>query len=155
MKRELTLNIDGHEVTVTADRKGDNIIVEREGKEYSVRILSESIVGIQAASRQPTGSVQVAATSRSTPPRRPSPSQPASGAGVSAGEGAVLSPMTGVIDQVLVTEGASVNEGDKVIILEAMKMYIDVMAPVSGSVVSVSVKAGESVKEGQPLVTIA
>ncbi|MFA7566963.1 MAG: biotin/lipoyl-containing protein, partial [Alkalispirochaeta sp.] len=59
-----------------------------------------------------------------------------------------------VVDQVLVAEGATVSEGDKVVVLEAMKMYIDVMAFSSGSVTAISVKPGDNVKEGQPLLTI-
>jgi oxaloacetate decarboxylase alpha subunit len=62
--------------------------------------------------------------------------------------------MTGVIDQVLVQEGASVAEGDTIIVLEAMKMYSDVMASASGTVSGISVKPGDSVKEGQQLLSI-
>jgi acetyl-CoA carboxylase biotin carboxyl carrier protein len=62
--------------------------------------------------------------------------------------------MTGVIDQVLVAEGDTVTEGQNVVVLEAMKMYIDVAAPEGGTVSSVSVKAGDSVKEGDPLLAI-
>jgi glutaconyl-CoA/methylmalonyl-CoA decarboxylase subunit gamma len=161
MKRELTLNVDGEEITLTAVRDGEHIVVQRDDKEYSVRIVAESVVGMQAASKQPTGSVQISAPAGSAAPR------PAGGSGTPAaapaaspsggtggGAGAVLSPMTGVVDQVLVSEGATVADGEKVVILEAMKMYIDVMATSSGSVTAVSVKAGDSVKEGQPLLTI-
>jgi pyruvate carboxylase subunit B len=62
--------------------------------------------------------------------------------------------MTGVIDQVLVGAGDAVTEGQVIIVLEAMKMFIDVMAPHDGSVTSVSVAAGDSVKEGQALLSI-
>ncbi len=153
MKRELTLNVDGEEITLTAVRDGENIVVERDGTEYSVRILTESIVGVQALSTAPTGSVQVS-TPAAVIPRTSGRSAQLPHAPSAASAGAVLSPMTGVVDQVLISEGATVTEGDKVVILEAMKMYIDVMAPSSGSVTSVSVKPGDSVKEGQPLLTI-
>jgi biotin carboxyl carrier protein len=62
--------------------------------------------------------------------------------------------MTGVIDQVLVAPGDSVAEGARLVVLEAMKMYIDVMAPTAGIVASVAVAAGESVKEGQQLLVV-
>lgn len=157
MKRELILNVDGQEVTVTAVRDGDTIRVERDGTEYAVRIVAESVVGMQAARTQPTGQ-STAAVSRPAPRSAPAPAaakpQPAGAAHSASGDGAVAAPMTGVIDSVSVNPGDGVSEGDTVIVLEAMKMYIDVMAPVSGTVQAVSVTAGDSVKEGDLLLTI-
>jgi biotin carboxyl carrier protein len=157
MKREFTLDIDGQQITVTAAREGDAITVSRDGRDYTVRILAESVAGVQASSHQPTGgsSVKAAAslTSRRPAPAASAPPQPAPSP-VSGGPGAVNSPMTGVIDQVLVADGAVVAEGDTILVLEAMKMYIDVMAPAAGTVSGVSIKAGDSVKEGQLLLTI-
>ncbi len=160
MKREFTLDIDGQEVTVAAERDGDAIHVTRDATTYTVRILSESVVGIQAGSRQPTGGgVQTAAPAapapRSARPAAvPAPFAAPIGAGSFAGAGAVTSPMTGVIDQLLVQEGAPVTEGDPIIVLEAMKMYIDVMASCSGTVTGISVKPRDNVQEGQQLLSI-
>jgi glutaconyl-CoA/methylmalonyl-CoA decarboxylase subunit gamma len=159
MKREFTLDIDGQQVTVTAARDGDAITVSRDGHEYTVRILAESVAGVQASSHKPTGGSPVQAAASLAPGRpaaatpAPPKAAPAPAAGGS-GPGAVNSPMTGVIDQVLVADGAVVAEGDTIIVLEAMKMYIDVMAPAAGSVSGVSVKPGDSVKEGQLLLSI-
>ncbi|MEX2444047.1 MAG: biotin/lipoyl-containing protein [Alkalispirochaeta sp.] len=156
MKREFTLDIDGQEVTVAAERDGDAIKVTRNDTTYTVRILSESVVGVQAGARQPTGGgVRTAAPHAPAPRSGGAPPSPAQGGAASAGAGAVTSPMTGVIDQVLVQEGASVTEGDTIVVLEAMKMYIDVMASTSGTVSGISVKPGDSVKEGQQLLSIS
>lgn len=158
MKREFTLDIDGQEITVAAERDGDAIKVSRADTTYTVRILSESVVGVQSGSRQPTGNAGVR-TPAPTPPVARSGGAPAapqpSSAPPAGGPGAITSPMTGVIDQVLVQEGASVAEGDTIIVLEAMKMYIDVMAATSGTVSGISVKPGDSVKEGQQLLSIS
>lgn len=62
--------------------------------------------------------------------------------------------MTGVIDKVLVQDGAAVAEGDTIVVLEAMKMYIDVTSPATGTVSGIAVSTGDSVKEGQTLLTI-
>lgn len=50
--------------------------------------------------------------------------------------------------------GASVQAGDQVMTLEAMKMNTIVSAPAGGTVKAISVAAGDSVEEGQPLLTI-
>jgi biotin carboxyl carrier protein len=158
MKREFTLDIDGQEVTVAAERDGDTIKVSRDDATYTIRVLSESVVGIQSGSRQPTGSSGVRAAAPTPAPARAggAPPAPPQNAGQSGGgPGAITSPMTGVIDQVLVQEGASVAEGDTIIVLEAMKMYIDVMASTSGTVSGIAVKPGDSVKEGQQLLSIS
>ncbi|MFW5695172.1 MAG: acetyl-CoA carboxylase biotin carboxyl carrier protein subunit [Alkalispirochaeta sp.] len=159
MKREFTLDIDGQEITVAAERDGDAITVTRDDATYTVRILSESVVGVQAGTRHPTGGgVRTAAPAPQAPRAAGPAAAPApatgQGGGPPAGAGAVTSPMTGVIDQVLVADGASVSEGDTIIILEAMKMYIDVMASTAGTVTGISVKPGDSVQEGQPLLSI-
>lgn len=64
-------------------------------------------------------------------------------------------PLAGNIFKVNVTAGQQVNEGDVVIVLEAMKMETEVRAPRSGTVTQVSVKEGDAVKVGATLLTIA
>lgn len=75
---------------------------------------------------------------------------PAPGAGEE-----VFSQMPGAVVKVLVANGSAVKSGDTLLILEAMKMEVEVKAPVSGTVTGVSVSAGEQVATGQSLVTIA
>jgi len=50
--------------------------------------------------------------------------------------------------------GATVAEGDALIILEAMKMNTTVSSPVAGKITSIHVKSGDTVEEGQLLVVI-
>ena len=73
-------------------------------------------------------------------------------ANASGGE-EVLSPMPGNILSVNVSEGASVNKGDLLMVLEAMKMENEIMAPVSGVVSSV-VPKGSAVETGTVLCVI-
>lgn len=66
----------------------------------------------------------------------------------------VVSPLPGTIVDVLVKEGDTVNQGDTVVILEAMKMQNSIEADVAGTITSVVVKQGDTVMEGEVLVTI-
>ncbi|TLX59553.1 oxaloacetate decarboxylase subunit alpha [Stutzerimonas nosocomialis] len=63
-------------------------------------------------------------------------------------------PLAGNIFKVLVQPGQAVNEGDVIIILEAMKMETEIRASRSGTVGSVNVKVGDAVAVGDSLLTI-
>ncbi len=66
----------------------------------------------------------------------------------------VKAPMPGSIFKLRVKAGDSINEGDELLVLEAMKMEVPVKAHVSGSVVSVEVNVGDVISAGQTLLTI-
>ncbi|HZU06082.1 MAG TPA: biotin/lipoyl-containing protein [Chloroflexota bacterium] len=66
----------------------------------------------------------------------------------------VQAPMVGKILQVLVNVGDEVAEDDPVVVMEAMKMEINVVAPVSGRVVEVRVAPGDAVETDQVLALI-
>ena len=72
-----------------------------------------------------------------------------------AGGDPVPAPLAGNIFKVLVKPGQQVNEGDTVLILEAMKMETEISAPKSGVVADVNVGEGDSVAVGDVLLTIA
>ncbi|MBQ6203716.1 MAG: biotin/lipoyl-binding protein [Prevotella sp.] len=76
-------------------------------------------------------------------------------AAATPGAGAkVTAPLPGTITDVKVAVGQSVNAGDVVVILEAMKMQNNIEAENSGTVTSVMVNKGDTVMEGTVLVTI-
>lgn len=62
--------------------------------------------------------------------------------------------MPGTVLKVLVGVGDTINEGDVLAVIEAMKMETEIKSPVSGVVKSVDIEAGTQVKTGQELVTI-
>lgn len=107
-----------------------------------------------------TYDVQVEEVGGSSAPVASAPAAPAAApapapAAAPAGEGTpVTSPMPGTVLSINVAVGDTVNEGDAVIILEAMKMENEINAPCAGTVTSVCVNKGESVDSGKVLVTI-
>ena len=71
-----------------------------------------------------------------------------------AGAGDQCAQMGGVIVQIYAKEGQSVNEGDRIMELEAMKMKVPVIADRTGPVSRLLVAVGDAVVSGQPLATI-
>jgi propionyl-CoA carboxylase alpha chain len=69
-------------------------------------------------------------------------------------EGGCVSPMPGKISRILVEAGQSVQAGDALIILEAMKMEHTVSAPAAGTVQELLVAEGGQVAAGVPLVRL-
>jgi acetyl-CoA/propionyl-CoA carboxylase biotin carboxyl carrier protein len=106
------------------------IVVEVEGRRIPVKVHDES--------------------------KRGAPKAPATGAGAAHhhGGGAINAPMQGTILQVLVEEGATIEAGDAVCILEAMKMENHIQAPQGGTVSEVLVKPGQVVDTNQTLVVV-
>jgi pyruvate carboxylase subunit B len=73
----------------------------------------------------------------------------------SAGGGQVKSVMPGVVVKLLVAEGQSVDKGQPLLILEAMKMQNEIAAPAPGVVKALHVREREAVASGANLVTLA
>jgi len=67
----------------------------------------------------------------------------------------VNASMPGVVLKIIVQVGDMVNEGDTLMVLEAMKMEVNVTAPVTGSVVDIAASVGDHVGNGQRLGSIA
>ena len=72
-----------------------------------------------------------------------------------AAAGDVVCTLGGVVELILVTLGQQVNAGDRVVIIEAMKMKTPMVAQTSGKVEAILVKVGEGVETGQVLLKLA
>lgn len=70
------------------------------------------------------------------------------------GDGAILSPMPGLVISVEVTEGDRVAKGDRLLTVEAMKMEHSLRAPFDGIVGKLQVSPGTRVSETQLVVTV-
>lgn len=80
--------------------------------------------------------------------------EPATSTPVGAGE-PVTAPLAGTIWKVEVQAGQQVQEGDVLLILEAMKMETQIVAEKSGVIASISVKPGDAVQVGDLLIAVA
>ena len=79
---------------------------------------------------------------------------PAAPKAAGAGSIKVEAGAAGKIFKIEASVGQSVSKGDTVIILEAMKMEIPVVAPADGTVASIDVSVGDSVEAGACLATL-
>jgi biotin carboxyl carrier protein len=71
-----------------------------------------------------------------------------------SGDANIRAPMPGLVSHVLVEEGAEVQRGQAVVVLEAMKMENDLPAPRAGVVKSLRVSKGQAVNQGDLLAVI-
>ena len=133
MKYKVTLNNRTYEVEV---EEGKAMLID----EYEAYAPAAPAPGAAAA---PVAAAPVAAA----------PAAPA-GASLAAGE-VVKSPMPGNILKINVTQGQKVNEGDVLLVLEAMKMENEIVATKSGTVAQIVTAKGAVVETGAPLVVIA
>lgn len=69
-------------------------------------------------------------------------------------DGSLSSTIPAVVADVLVSAGTAVAAGDKLILLESMKMVIPIQAPYDGTVTAIHCAAGDSVPAGTPLLEI-
>ena len=134
MKYKVTLNNRTYEVEV------------EEGK----AMLIDEYEAYAPAAPAPVAAAPVAAAPAAAPA---APAAPA-GAALAAGE-VVKSPMPGNILKINVAQGQKINEGDVLIVLEAMNMENEIVATKSGTVAQIVTAKGAVVETGAPLVVIA
>ena len=96
--------------------------------------------------------VAVVASAKAKAKPRPSPG---AGAAAGLGTGQVAVPMQGTIVKVLVEVGQTVEAGEAVVVLEAMKMENQIQTEKAGTVKEVKVKPGDTVGSGDVVVVIA
>lgn len=130
MKYKVTLNNRVYEVEV---EQGEAMLVD----EYEL-----------AAPAAPAAAAPVAA------PAAPAAPAAAAPVAVAAGE-PVKSPMPGNILKINVSQGQQVNEGDVIMVLEAMKMENEIVATKSGTIAQIAVAKGAVVETGTVLAVIA
>jgi biotin carboxyl carrier protein len=118
--------------------------------EYDVAVLELNAGTAQSiTSHTPTAAAAQVGTAAVSAPAA------ASSAPAAAGSGDQCAQMGGVVASIAVKQGQSVNEGDEIVVLEAMKMKVPVVADRAGKVSRILVAVGDGVENGQVLLTIA
>ena len=125
-------------------------VYEVEVEEGTAMLVDEYELAAPAASAPVAAPVATPVAAAAAPA---APAAPAGGA-LAAGE-VIKSPMPGNVLKINVTQGQKVNEGDVLLILEAMKMENEVVSSKAGTVAQIVVSKGAVVETGAPLVVIA
>ena len=118
-----------------------NYTITVNGNVYDVTVEENGSVATPAA-----------APRRASAPVAPAPVAPAASAG--AGSIKIEAGAAGKIFKIEKKVGDKVEKGDAVLILEAMKMEIPVVAPEAGTVASIDVAVGDTVESGALLATL-
>jgi biotin carboxyl carrier protein len=140
--KEYKFKIGGKEYNVTVNPKeGKFFDVTVNGATYEVEAENAPAA---APAPQPAAAPVQAAPAAAAPAAKPA----------GAGE-KVASPLPGVIIEISVKEGQQVKAGQKVAVLEAMKMENEIPAPKDGTITDIHVHKGDTLQEGDPVVTIA
>lgn len=124
-------------------------IVNLNGKNYEVEVNETEAVVLSVADAAPVAAPAPVAAA-AAPAAAPAPAAQA----VSAEGTTIPSPMPGSILNVNVTVGQSVNAGDVLMVLEAMKMENDIVAPCNGTVKQILVSKGSTVNTDDVLIVI-
>ena len=133
--------INGKEYNVAVNGiEGKNADVTVNGVNYQVELENE----VPAAAPAPAASAPAPAAEAAPAPKAAAP----------AGGKKIGSPLPGVIISVDVKEGQAVKRGQKVAVIEAMKMENEILAECDGTITGIHVSKGDSVLEGADIVTI-
>ncbi|MER2266495.1 acetyl-CoA carboxylase biotin carboxyl carrier protein [Methylobacterium oxalidis] len=134
--------------------------IEVEKGDLRIRVVRRlEAVSLQVAAPAPAPMAAVSAPAAAAPVAGPAPVE--KGKAGAAHPGAVLSPMVGTAyrrpspdAKVFVDVGSQVAAGDKLLLVEAMKTFNEIVAPRAGTVTAVFIEDGQPVEFGEALLVI-
>ncbi|MDX6695131.1 MAG: hypothetical protein QOF02_2734 [Blastocatellia bacterium] len=167
---KLKAEIDGQSLTAQIKVDGARVFAEIDGRSYEIEArvsapgvhvlalagrIYECLVDADAARRE---AFEVHVGTRAFAVElRDEKRLPHGGLGASAqagGTAQLVAPMPGKVVRVLVEQGAVVEAGDSIVVVEAMKMQNEMKAPRAGTVTMLHAQAGATVKAGEVLAVI-
>ena len=148
-----SFKINGKDYKVAiGEANGKMLSVNVNGADYEVELEGDFSATPSAPvemTKGPSSPAELTKTAEVSPAaEKPAAAKPA-GAGKT-----VKSPLPGIIISIDVKEGQAVKRGQKVAVIEAMKMENDILAESDGTVTAIHASKGDSVLEGADIVTI-
>jgi pyruvate carboxylase subunit B len=125
-----------------------NYTVVVDGQRFNVSVFEGDVQNIQVA--QPVQQVV-----QQAPVQAPVQAAPVAASKPVYNGTEAIAPVNGNVWKILVKEGDRVEKDQQIMILEAMKMEIDVVAPVSGTISKILTEPSKAVEEGQTLAVIS
>jgi acetyl-CoA/propionyl-CoA carboxylase, biotin carboxylase, biotin carboxyl carrier protein len=123
--------------------------VEVSGKRFDVKVIAPRLAG------GVNGAAPVAAEGAVATRRAPRRSERSGGSGRAGGGDTLAAPLQGTVLKVAVEQGAAVEEGALVCVIEAMKMENEITAHKAGTVAELPIAVGASVATGDTLAVIS
>ena len=143
--QKLNFNINGKHYEATITEVEHNVAeVELNGKKYTIDVERSEAVAIPAIATPKPAAVAAA-------PVAAAPAAPKAAVGANS----VVAPLPGSVVSVLVKAGDAVKAGQKLAVIEAMKMENEILAPADATVKAVHVAAGQAVQQGDALIELA
>ncbi|WNL12232.1 biotin/lipoyl-containing protein [Aliarcobacter cryaerophilus] len=153
LKGNAPLNVRKNEKKDESKKIGENKMsngnytVVVDGQRFNVSVFEGDVQNIQVA--QPVQQVV------QQPVQAPVQAAPVAASKPVYNGTEAIAPVNGNVWKILVKEGDRVEKDQQIMILEAMKMEIDVVAPVSGTISKILTEPSKSVEEGQTLAVIS
>lgn len=157
---KFTLALDNEQAEIVVTRQADAIRIERDGVVKTVRLVAREenalVVDddgrlLRLALHQDGDSRSLWVNGRLIPYRRVR----AASAAADDDAGSLAAAIPAVVTEILVAPGDAVTTGDRLILLESMKMVIPIQAPRDGVVEAVNCEVGDAVQPGVPLIALA
>lgn len=123
-----------------------NYTITVNGNVYDVTVEENGAVAAPVA--------RPAAAPKAAPAAAPAPAAPKAAPAGGAGSIEVKAGAAGKVFKIEANVGQAVKKGDAVVIIEAMKMEIPVVAPEDGTVASIDVAVGDAIDSGAVLATL-
>lgn len=144
--KEYKFKINGTDYNVTVEDPEENVVnVVVNGNSHKVELEDMPMVAPAPVVRPRPVAAAAPAVAASAPVAAP----------VAAGDGKPLkTPLPGVVLEIYVNVGDTIKAGQKVLMLEAMKMENSIEADKDGVVKAIKVSKGDSVQEGDVLILI-
>lgn len=124
-------------------------------KNYTITVngsVYDVVVEEGATSGAPVAAAPAAP--KAAPKAAPAPAAAPAAGGAAAGSVKIEAGAAGKVFKIEANVGQAVKKGDAVVIVEAMKMEIPVVAPQDGTVASINVAVGDAVEAGALLATL-